>query len=199
MVSHLRGIRQPLIVVTGLPRSGTSMVMQMLAAGGVELLTDGARQADENNPRGYFESERVKSLPNDTDWLQGARGKAVKIIVPLVAAIPPGLPCRAILIERDLDEVLDSQEQMLARLHADTPMTPALRRKLKDESALAVSRAKRVLARRPETVLLVLEYARAIADPMAAARAVSEFLGGGMDPAALAAAIDPALYRNRAG
>ncbi len=198
MVPHIRDIEQPLIVVTGLPRAGTSMMMQMLAAGGVELLTDGTRGPDEDNPRGYFEFDRVKSLSIDSEWLLANRGKAVKIVVPLVAALPSGLPCRVILIERDLDEVLDSQQQMLARSHGASPMTPALRRKLKDESALVLSRAKRVLARRPETELLLVEYARAIADPMAAALPVSDFLGGNLDAAVLAAAIDPALHRNRA-
>ena len=91
------------------------MLMQMLAAGGMDILSDGLREADEDNPRGYLEFEPVKNLLNDSKWLFEARGKAVKIVAPLLAALPPGLPCRVILSERDLDEVLDSQERMLAR------------------------------------------------------------------------------------
>ena len=164
------------------------MVMQMLAAGGIEVLSDGSRQPDEDNPRGYFEFDRVKTLLSDSEWLRDARGKAVKIVVPLISGIPQGLPCRVILIERDLDQVLDSQQRMLERRNAPF-MAPEFRQKLKDEYALAVSRAKRMLARRPETDLLILDYGSALADPAAAASAVRDFLGGAMDPALLAAAI----------
>ena len=108
-------LSESLIVVTGLPRSGTSMLMQMLAAGGVAVLSDELRTADEDNPRGYLEFEPVKNLLKDSHWLFEARGKAIKIIAPLLSALPPGLPCRVILCERDLDEVLDSQERMLLR------------------------------------------------------------------------------------
>jgi len=87
----LRG--EPVIVVTGLPRSGTSMLMQMLAAGGVPILSDGARQADEDNPHGYFEFEPVKQLLKNSQWLFEARGKAVKIVAPLIGALPRGLAC----------------------------------------------------------------------------------------------------------
>ena len=102
-----------LVVVTGLPRSGTSMVMQMLAAGGVRVLTDGLRAADEDNPRGYQEFEPVKNLLNDSAWLLEGRGKAVKSRGAVIDALPAALPCRVILSERNLDEVLDSQERML--------------------------------------------------------------------------------------
>lgn len=104
-----------LIVVTGLPRSGTSLLMQMLAAGNVNVLSDEVRAPDEDNPRGYLEFEPVKNLLKNSKWLLEARGRAIKIVVPLLAALPAGLACRVILCERDLDEVLDSQERMLRR------------------------------------------------------------------------------------
>ena len=107
-------LEESLIVVTGLPRSGTSVLMQMLAAGGLDILSDGLRHADEDNPRGYLEFEPVKKLLKDSTWLFEARGRAIKIVAPLLAALPAGLPCRVILSERDLDEVLDSQQRMLA-------------------------------------------------------------------------------------
>src|SRR5208283_4553299 len=120
-------LEQSLIVVTGLPRSGTSMLMQMLAAGGMGVLSDGLRAADEDNPRGYLEYEPVKNLLRDSKWLFRARGKAIKVVAPLLAALPAGLACRAILIERDLDEVLDSQERMLVRLNRPLVATPERR------------------------------------------------------------------------
>ena len=182
-----------LIVVTGLPRSGTSMLMQMLNAGGLEILTDGLRPADDDNPRGYLEFQPVKKLLNDSNWLSEARGKAVKIVTPLLAALPAGLPCRVILCERDLDEVLDSQERMLRRR-----ATPDRRRMLKEEYARTMARVKIMLAGRPATSLLAIEHGTAISDPFGIADRVNGFLGGGLDIPKMAAAIEPALHRNRA-
>jgi hypothetical protein len=105
--AEMPAVGECLVVVTGLPRSGTSMFMQMLAAGGMSILTDGLREPDEDNPRGYLEFEPVKNLLKDSAWLLGGRGKVVKIVAPLLAALPAGLPCRIILSERDLGEVLD--------------------------------------------------------------------------------------------
>lgn len=184
------------IVVTGLPRSGTSMLMQMLAGGGVPILSDGARQADEDNPHGYFEFEPVKQLLRNSEWLFEARGKAVKIVAPLIGALPPGLACRVILCERNLEEVLDSQERMLER--RGQPAAPEHRELLKQEYTNTIARVKAMLRRRPDTGLLVIEYASTIADPARTAARVSEFLGGGLDVAKMAAAVDPALHHNRA-
>lgn len=106
---------QPVIVVSGLPRSGTSLMMRMLAAGGVPLLTDGQRTADEDNPYGYFEYEPVKALQRDATWLPQARGKAIKIISQLLPTLPPDVPYRVLFMRRELREVLASQRQMLVR------------------------------------------------------------------------------------
>jgi predicted AlkP superfamily phosphohydrolase/phosphomutase/tetratricopeptide (TPR) repeat protein len=186
-------VEESLIVVTGLPRSGTSALMQMLAAGGVKILSDGLRPADEDNPRGYLEFEPVKNLLEDSSWLLQSRGKAVKIVAPLLAALPVGLACRVILCERNLDEVLDSQERMLVRRNS-----PERRRILKEEYARTLGRAKSMLAQRPETALLVLDHNAVISEPRAAAERLAQFLGGGLDVARMAAAIDPRLHRNRA-
>lgn len=106
--------REVITIVSGLPRSGTSLVMQMLQQGGVALFTDEQRRADEHNPRGYFELEKVKSLGKaDTDWLTGARGKAVKVIAQLLGHLPPTFHYRIIFMERPLDEVLESQSRMV--------------------------------------------------------------------------------------
>ena len=176
------------VVVTGLPRSGTSMLMQMLAAGGFGVLTDGVREADEDNPRGYFEFEPVKKLARDPSWLFEARGKAVKIIAPLLAGLPKGLACRAIMMERNLDEVLDSQERMLVR-RGQPIGTPERRRRLKEEYARTLGRVKAMPSRRPRMQLLTIEHGQAMSDPLDTARKVNEFLGGGLDIAKMAAAI----------
>src|SRR5947209_18564630 len=105
-----------IVIVSGLPRSGTSLMMQMLEAGGLEVVTDGIRAADTDNPRGYYEFERVKKIKTDAAWLPGARGKAVKMVSQLLYDLPAGEAYRILFMDRDLDEVLASQEKMLARL-----------------------------------------------------------------------------------
>ncbi len=181
------------VIVTGLPRSGTSMLMQMLSAGGASVLSDGLREPDEDNPRGYLEFEPVKNLFNDSKWLFQAQGKAVKIVAPLLAVLPPDLPCRVILCQRDLDEVLDSQERMLVHRNQPTAATPLRRRMLKDEYARTLVRVKTMLARRPATQLLVVEQRAAISDPLITAEKINDFLGGELDVAKMAAAVEPAL------
>ena len=196
---EMKPLGESLVVVTGLPRSGTSMLMQMLAAGGMHVLSDGLRAADEDNPRGYLEFERVKNLLKDSKWLFEGRGKAVKIVAPLLAALPPNLPCRVILTERDTEEVLDSQERMLARRQQLRATTTERRRMLKEEYSRTLGRMKAMLAQRPDTQLLVIEHSNAIFDPFITAEKVNEFLGGALDVAKMAAVIDPNLYRNRKG
>jgi hypothetical protein len=122
----------------------------------------------------------------------------VKIVAPLLAALPPGLPARVILSERDLDEVLDSQERMRVRRNMPQSATPGRRRMLKEEYARTLGRVKAMLARRPDTQLLVIEHGHAMSDPLAVAGRVNQFLGEGLDVAKMAAAIDPSLHRNRA-
>jgi len=194
--AEMPAVGECLVVVTGLPRSGTSMFMQMLAAGGMSILTDGLREPDEDNPRGYLEFEPVKNLLKDSAWLLGGRGKVVKIVAPLLAALPAGLPCRIILSERDLGEVLDSQERMLERRKQPLPATPERRKLLRDEYGRTLARVKAALGRRPQTELLVVEHRAAILNPAAVAARVNAFLGGGLDVEKMAAAIDPALHRN---
>lgn len=190
-------LAESLIVVTGLPRSGTSLLMQMLAAGGVGVLADDLRAADEDNPRGYLEFEPVKNLLQDSRWLAEARGKAVKIVAPLLVALPPGLACRVILCERDLDEVLDSQQRMLRHRNQPLADTPERRRVLKDEYQRTLDRAKGMLATRPDSQLLVVRHGTVISDAHPTAERINRFLGGGLDVEQMAMAVDPTLYRNR--
>src|ERR1700730_19121643 len=104
------------IIVSDLPRSGTSLMMQMLENGGVEVVTDNIRTADTDNPKGYYEFEKVKKIKEDASWLPATRGKAFKMVSQLLYDLPVGEKYRIIFMERDLDEVLASQEKMLERL-----------------------------------------------------------------------------------
>jgi tetratricopeptide (TPR) repeat protein len=196
--SRLQPGMAAVLVVTGLPRSGTSLMMQMLAAAGVPVLVDEQRLPDEDNPRGYLEFEPVKHLLRDSRWLWDARGKAVKIVAPLLVALPAGLACRVILCERDLDEVLDSQERML-RNRGEVTTTPERRRVLREEYTRTIERVKAMLAARAETAVLAVGYRETVADPAGAAERVAEFLGGDVDVERMAEVVDAGLWRNRRG
>ena len=186
-------------VVSGLPRSGTSMLMRMLEAGGMPLLTDGTRGADDDNPKGYFEFERVKHLADDREWVGLAVGKAVKVISFLLAELPPDRAYRVIFMRRALSEVLASQRAMLVRrgiavadadADADDRRMGALYRR-------HLWQTERWLAVQPNMRVLYVEHRDALARPDETARSVAGFLGGGLDAGAMAAAVDPSLYRHR--
>jgi len=188
---------EPIVVVSGLPRSGTSMLMKMLEAGGLPVLTDGLRAADEDNPKGYYEVERIKGLAHDADksWLAEARGKVIKVISYLLKSLPPHFNYRVVFIRREMEEILASQRKMLAR-RGETEDTPPERMRALFEDDLW--RAGYQLKRRPEFETIELHYSAVLARPLEEARRLAEFLGGGLDVEAMAAAVDPQLYRNRA-
>jgi predicted AAA+ superfamily ATPase len=188
---------EPIVVVSGLPRSGTSMLMKMLEAGGVPVVTDGLRTADEDNPKGYYEVERVKDLAQETDrsWLSEARGQAIKVISFLLKSLPSDLNYRVIFVRRDMEEVLASQKKMLAR-RGETDDTPPER--MRESFADDLWRARYQLTHRPWFEMLEVHYGEILARPLEGARRISDFLGGDLDTEAMAAAVDPDLYRNRA-
>ena len=188
---------EPIIVVSGLPRSGTSMMMRMLEAGGVGILSDQQRGADIDNPKGYFELERIKHLEKEIDksYLREGRGKAVKAISFLIKELPDDNDYRVIFMRRDLDEVISSQEKMIARL--DQGDTSAQSESMKEAYRNDIVRTRLLCKNRPNFELIEVHYKAAVEDPAHASRAVNEFLGGGLDEAAMRAAIDAALYRNR--
>ena len=107
------------IVISGLPRSGTSMMMQMLEAGGIEIGTDNRRKPDIHNPKGYYEIEKIKDLKNDSAWIQNMCGKAIKVISHLLYYLPLTLQYSIIFMQRDMQEILISQRKMLNRLGRD--------------------------------------------------------------------------------
>src|SRR5947209_5605693 len=120
-----------IIIVSGLPRSGTSLMMQMLDNGGVAVVTDHVRTADLHNPNGYYELEAVKRIKRDASWLPATRGKAFKMVSQLLYDLPPGEAYRILFMERDLDEVLLSQEKMLQRLGRPAAPREEMRRAFK--------------------------------------------------------------------
>ena len=206
MMSFVEGLYRrlrfgkPIIVVSGLPRSGTSMTMKMLEAGGVPIVTDGKRTADESNPKGYFEFEPVMRLHEDPDkrWLVEARGKAVKIISFLLASLPETHNYKVIFMHRDLHEVMASQSKMLEKrgesqgADADADDDALLTSYQKD-----VEKTKRLLARRSCFDVLDVDYKAVLDDPAGAAVRIDAFVGGGFDTGAMAAVVDQELYRNR--
>ncbi|MFM2094904.1 MAG: hypothetical protein RIS70_2028, partial [Planctomycetota bacterium] len=181
-------------VVSGLPRSGTSMMMQMLVAGGLEPLTDGVRVADQNNPKGYFEYEKIKRLHQENNWLADARGKVLKIVAPLVPALPQGEQYRVILMDRDVDEVLDSQGHMLERLETQGPEFD--RERMKQLFQQQVQRAI-TLCKAHRVPILVISHSRALAHPAETAKEVAEFLNAPLDQPAMSQVIDRSLHRER--
>jgi hypothetical protein len=188
----------PVYVVSGLPRSGTSMMMRMLEAGGIAPFADGERSADIDNPEGYYEFRRVMDLERDPDkgWVREARGRALKVISFLLRHLPDDNAYRVVYMRRSLDEVLVSQDKMLDRLGQPAPGGDLEATKEAYRNDIV---AARLFARKqPNMAMLEVHYADAIADPLATARAVNRFLGGSLDEAKMAAAVNERLYRNRA-
>jgi hypothetical protein len=182
-----------IIIVSGLPRSGTSLMMQMLDSGGVEVVTDQIRTADPDNPRGYYEFEKVKKIKQDHSWLPGLRGKAVKMVSQLLYDLPPGEKYRVLFMERDLDETLLSQEKMLTRLGRDS----APREQIKRSYTLHLERLRHWLEQQPNMVVLYVSYNELVEQPQQQAERVGEFLHGKADAQGMVKAVDASLYRNR--
>ena len=188
---------QPIVVVSGLPRSGTSMLMKMLEAGGLPLVMDGLRVADEDNPKGYYEDERVKNLAKDPDhrWLDAARGKAIKIISFLLKELPPQHNYRVVFMRRNLQEVLASQSKMLKRRGEGSETSDERMRELFEND---LWKARYLMKHQPQFEALEIHYRDVLERPREQAERINGFLGGGLDVAAMTGVVDRELYRNRA-
>jgi hypothetical protein len=186
---------KPIVVVSGLPRSGTSMAMKMLEAGGLSVVTDGLRAPDEDNPKGYFEDERVKRLHKEEDkaWLHEARGKVVKIISFLLKSLPPEHNYKVVFMHRNLREIVASQNKMLSRLGKPND--------LPDEAAVQLLGAQvkdaSFFLKRPQFEVLELNYTDTLAGARAQAERMRDFLGQPLDVEKMASVVDAQLYRNR--
>ncbi len=183
------------VIVSGLPRSGTSMMMRMLDQGGVPVLVDNIRAADEDNPLGYYEFEPVKKTKEDPSWLQQAGGKAVKMIYRLLYDLPPGWEYRIIFMQRRLQEVIKSQDVMLSRRGKDSG-------NLSPDKLLALFKKQLAefdqwVKKQPNFRVLQVDYNEMVRDPRPAVQAVNQFLGGGLDTEAMCKVVEPSLYRQR--
>ena len=185
---------RPVIVVSGLPRSGTSLAMRMLAAGGVSLIVDGVRSADASNPAGYYEFERVKQLPNgDYAWLPAARGRAVKVISYLLPWLPETFDYRLILMHRHIGEVMASQRAMLQQRGENTADDA------RDVSGFLehLEQIDLLLARRPCFEILRIDYAAVIANARTEAERMQMFLQRRLNVGDMVSSVDRRLYRTR--
>jgi len=182
-------------VVSGLPRSGTSMMTKMLEAGAMQLLTDGLRAADEDNPKGYYEFEKVKQLDHDQYWLEDAKGKAVKIISDLLRHLPRDCTYRLIFMERRMEEILAFQRLMLIRRgepsHAvsDDTMATIFSKHLQQ--------AKVWLREQPNLNVLYVNYNEILERPVEQVRRINQFLDGSLNPDRTVSVVDPAQHRQR--
>jgi hypothetical protein len=186
----------PVTVISGLPRSGTSMLMKMLEAGGIPPLIDSIRTADDDNPKGYYEFERVKAMDKgDTAWLSDAQGKVVKVISALLKYLPAAYQYKIIYVRRNMSEILASQRKMLIRRGEDPD-------KMDDEQMAAlfakhVAQVEQWLKTQPNMSVLYVHYSDILSAPQPQITRINEFLGGQLDTAQMALVVDPNLYRNR--
>lgn len=189
---------EPVIVVSGLPRSGTSMMMKMLESGGLAILTDEEREADVDNPKGYFEYEKVKELDKTDDkaWVSELRGTVVKIISQLLKHLPDNNNYKVIFLVRNLDEVMASQNKMLKR--RGEPVDPAADEEMKALFDRHLFQIKYWLKRQPNFEVLYLNYTEILKDPLDKAKQIEAFFDGKLDVERMAMVVDPELYRNRA-
>lgn len=187
----------PIVVVSGLPRSGTSLMMQMLVAGGIAAFTDQRRRADENNPEGYYEHEMVKKLAKEKLWLGEAKGKAVKVISHLLPHLPARHQYKVIFMLRDLSEVVASQHKMLVRdgKHREGTYPAGLAMTYRNQ----LQRAGDWLKTQHNIDTLYVRHSEAIAKPECVARIIENFLGKKMDIKAMSAVVKPELHREKAG
>lgn len=187
--------RETITIVSGLPRSGTSMMMKMLQAAGMPVLTDQIRAADEDNPEGYYEFERVKQIEEDKAWLPEAQGKVVKMIAALLKHLPLEYPYKVIFMRRNIEEVLASQREMLIRRGEPTDTIPDQRMAALFDKH--VTQVEAWLAEQPNFEFLYVDYGEVLEKPLEQAKRVSQFLDYALDIEKMAAVVDPALYRQR--
>ena len=188
--------KQSVTVVSGLPRSGTSLMMKMLEAGGMAVVQDGIREADTDNPKGYYEFERVKQMDKgDTAWMVEAQGKVVKIISALLKHMPPEYQYDVIFMRRHMDEILASQRKMLVHRGEDAnKMDDA---KMADLFEKHLQQVFGWMDQQPNIRYLEVDYTDLLADPVKIGAHVNLFLGEHLDEQKMIEMVDPKLYRNR--
>ena len=187
--------RDYVTIVSGLPRSGTSMMMKMLDAGGLVVVTDNVRTADEDNPKGYYEFERVKKIESDKAWLPEAHGKVVKMISALLRHLPNEYRYKVVFMRRKIEEVLASQRQMLVR--RGKPADAVSDAKMAESFAKHVRQVEAWIAAHPNVEVLYVSYNEMVENPAPHAAAIAAFLDGGLDTAKMTSVVEGELYRQR--
>jgi hypothetical protein len=187
--------QETITIVSGLPRSGTSMMMKMLDAGGMAVLTDNIRSADEDNPKGYYEFERVKQIEHDPAWLEDAKGKAVKMVSALLQHLPQGYAYKVIFMRRKMGEILASQRQMLIRRGEPADL-------VRDEKMAAIFRkhleqVECWIDEQSNVEVFYVSYHRVLENPVEQAEAVNQFLDNALNVEKMVGVVDKSLHRQR--
>ena len=191
-----RNDSKTIIVVSGLPRSGTSMMMKMLEEGGIPILTDAIRSADDDNPNGYYEFELVKKLPDgQNQWLAEANHKVVKIISALLEHLPANYRYKIIFMERESREILASQQKMLANRNEKSEIGDT---EMQEQFQKHLDAIKYWLARQPNMDVMYVDYNKMIAKPENYCQAIADFIAIPVDVSKMLAVPNERLYRNRA-
>ncbi|MBW6481850.1 MAG: alkaline phosphatase family protein [Vicingaceae bacterium] len=183
------------VIVSGLPRSGTSMMMQMLTKGGLKALVDENREADKNNPKGYYEYEPVKRLANDNSWMHLASGKVIKVIAQLLPSLPPNFNYKIIFMQREMDEVLVSQQIMLGKKKEKAEKTFSL--PLAETYKKQIEKTNTWLDSQPNIDILPINYAEVINHPQIEAEKINAFLGNILSQEKMVQVVDSNLYRSK--
>jgi hypothetical protein len=187
--------KQPIVIVSGLPRSGTSMMMRMLAEGGMPVVTDELRRADSDNPNGYFEFETVRQMSEgNVEWLANANGKAVKVISALLEYLPSNYSYKIIFLEREIKEILESQRKMLANRNEKATADEA---EIEMQIQKHLSVMKPWLVRQPNIEVLYVNYNTLMTKPGPLCEQITEFLDLPLNQTRMLAVPDRHLYRNR--
>jgi hypothetical protein len=191
-----------IIVVSGLPRSGTSMAMQMLQSAGLEIFADHRRKPDKDNPQGYLEFEKVKHLDEDNSWVGQAQGQVIKVVSPLLEYLPNDYNYKIIFMNRNLNEVLASQKKMMKRRGEKHNGSQTLQ-KVSDEEMKQtfenhLQKIKTFLENQPNIQILELKYNQVVSDPQSATEKISKFFNNELDIKKMTSVVNPKLYRNKA-
>ncbi|MHA1803996.1 MAG: sulfotransferase [Promethearchaeota archaeon] len=184
-------LENTIIIVSGLPRSGTSMMMQVLEAGGLEILSDHKRQADHSNPKGYYELDAIKRLDKDNSIIREARGKVVKVISHLLKHLPMEFNYKIIFMNRNMEEIMRSQQKMLGEEENGYP--PEMIEIFNKE----LNNVELWMDENENIEVLKVNYSDMIQDPIPQIKRIMEFLNLPLDVDKMLKAIDPTLYRNR--
>lgn len=191
----VRNLKNNIVIVSGIPRSGTTMMMRMLEAGGIVPMKDNFRQADEDNPRGYYELEKVKSLEKDSSWLLEANGKAIKVISALLTQLPSNLDYQIIFMTRNMSEILASQEKMLKRQGRE--LGRLLNNEMAEKFKIHLEKTFNWLAQQKNIHTITVDYNRMMQYPEKQINQIVDFLKKPLDKEKMISIVDKTLYRQR--